>query len=141
MKLGETVTYPGLEEYPCVGMSICSPYLPSGFGGRAGSDVSMSHIFPQGVLAAITLVGGGAGYGGAKARASCELGLLLCLVAITFLLGTVRGSQGAGAEALRVASKLVLFHLSVRSPLFQQWHHHHRGEKYWSKKAHSGYPV
>ena len=29
-------------------------------GGRVGSDVNMSHVFPQGLLVAITLVGGGA---------------------------------------------------------------------------------
>ena len=33
----------------------------SGFGGRAGSELSVGHIFPQGVLAAITLVRGRAG--------------------------------------------------------------------------------
>lgn len=29
----------------------------SGFGGRAGLDVSISHIFPEGLLATLTLVG------------------------------------------------------------------------------------
>ena len=68
--------------------------MPSGFGGRPGSEVGMSHVFPQGVLAAITLVRGGDG--GAKARAKCELGLLLCSVAITILLVAGSGPKCSG---------------------------------------------
>ena len=68
-----------------MGASLCSLCVPSGFGGRARSEVSIGCAFPQGVLAAIMLVGGGAGYGGARARARCELGLLLYSVAITTL--------------------------------------------------------
>ena len=48
--------------------------MPSGFGGRAGFDMNSSQIFPQDVLAAITLVGGGAGEGGARAGARCGAG-------------------------------------------------------------------
>ena len=33
--------------------------VPSVFGGRAVLDVNISYVFPQGVLAAVTLVGGG----------------------------------------------------------------------------------
>ena len=44
-------------------------------------------IFPQGVLSAVTLVGGGAGDRGARARSKCEVGLSLCSVAVTTLLG------------------------------------------------------
>lgn len=62
-------------------------HVPNGFGGRAVSNVSKSHIFPQGVLAAITLVGGGARAGGDRARVKCEPGLLLCPVANITLLG------------------------------------------------------
>ena len=61
MKFGDTVTYPRLE-----GVSLCGSipmhlwlYVPSSFGGRSGSKVSMDRIFFQCVLAAITLVGGG----------------------------------------------------------------------------------
>ena len=54
---------------PCVGASQYSLLVPSGFLGRAGSDVSMSHISPKGMLAVITLVGAGAA--GARARARC----------------------------------------------------------------------
>ena len=68
-----------------------SLHVPSGFGGRAGSDVSMSLILPHGVLAALTMVGCGAGDGGSRARARCEPGLLLCSEASTALLGTGSG--------------------------------------------------
>ena len=62
--------------------------MPNAFGRRAGFDVDASHVFPQGVLAAIALVGGGAGDGGASAGARCEIGFPLCSVAITALSGT-----------------------------------------------------
>ena len=47
-----------------------APYrllVPSTFDGRTGFDVDANHIFPQGVLAALTLVGCGAGNGGTRA--------------------------------------------------------------------------
>ena len=66
--------------------SLCTLCVLSGFDGRAGSEMSKGHIFPQGMLAAITLIGGGAGDGGARARARCDLGLLFS-VAVTALLG------------------------------------------------------
>ena len=40
--------------------------------------MNTSHAFPQGLLGAITLVGGGAGDEGARTRAKCEHGLPLC---------------------------------------------------------------
>ena len=43
--------------------------LPSVFAVRAGFDVDTSHIFPQGMLATVTLVGDVAGDGGARACA------------------------------------------------------------------------
>ena len=42
-----------------MGASLYSMFVPSGFGGRAGSDMIMTHIFPEG-MAAFTFVGGGA---------------------------------------------------------------------------------
>ena len=60
---------------------------------RAGSKVSMGHIFPQGVLAALTLVGDGAEDGDARARAMCDLGFLLSSVAVTTLSGLGLGSK------------------------------------------------
>ena len=61
--------------------------MPSAFGGRAGFDVDISHVFLQGVLAAITFVGDGAEDGGAVAGSRCEVGLPLFAVAITTLSG------------------------------------------------------
>ena len=49
--------------------------------------MNMSYVFPQVVLAAIILVGGGAGDGGARAGASYEAGVPLCSVAVTVLWG------------------------------------------------------
>lgn len=66
-----------------MGSSLYSPCVPSGFGGRGGFDMNSSNIFPQGVLAAITFVGGGHGDGGARAGISCEL--FLCSMALTNL--------------------------------------------------------
>lgn len=68
----------------------------------------MSHIFPQGMLVAITLIGCEAGDEETRARARCEPGLLLCLVTNTTLLRT---------EVLKAKPKLVLFPLSVCSSL------------------------
>ena len=83
---------------------------PVALVGRFGFDVNTSQVFLHGVLAAITMVGGGAGDGGAMAGARCEAGLPLCSVSFTTLLGEGRGgSQDAGAEALKVGSELVLF--------------------------------
>lgn len=48
-------------------------------------DMNTSHIFSQGILTAITLVGGGDGDGRVRARAVSEPGLSLCSVAITAL--------------------------------------------------------
>ena len=55
--------------------------------GRGEFHMNTIHAFPQSVLTAITLVGGGTGDGGARAWAKCEAELLLCLLAITTLSG------------------------------------------------------
>ena len=55
-------------------MSLCSLHVPSCFGrSAAGSEVSTVWIFPQGVLAANTLVGGRAEVGVATVRAGASL--------------------------------------------------------------------
>ena len=46
-----------LKVCPCVRGSLYSLCVPSGFDGRTGFDMNTSQIFPQGVLAAITIVG------------------------------------------------------------------------------------
>lgn len=53
-------------------------------GGRAGFDMD-SHVFPQGVLAAIALVGGVARDGEARVGTRCEVGLAFSTVAIITL--------------------------------------------------------
>ena len=45
------------------------------FGVKAGFDVDTSHVFSQGVLTMVTLVGGVVGVGRVKAYAGCEAGL------------------------------------------------------------------
>ena len=52
-----------LKECSYVGASLCRLCVPKTFGGRAGSDVDTSHIFPQGVLATVILLGDVAGDG------------------------------------------------------------------------------
>lgn len=44
-----------------------------GFGGKAGLILNTGHIFPESMMVAITLVGGVAQDGGARARAGYEL--------------------------------------------------------------------
>ena len=82
---------PVLKGCPCVGASLYSLFVPSGFGGSPGSDVSTNLIFAHGVLAAITLIVGMTGDGGTRARARCELELLLCSVTSTTLSELVMG--------------------------------------------------
>lgn len=88
MKLVETVISSALEGMFLCGCDTVYLHVSRGFGGKARSDVSMSHIFPQGVLAAITLVEYGAWDGGARVRARCELRLLLYSAVNTTLMGT-----------------------------------------------------
>ena len=54
-----------------MGVFLCHLSVLSAFGGRAGFEVIRDHVFPQDVLAAITLVGEEAG-DWAKDRARCE---------------------------------------------------------------------
>ena len=46
-----------------------------------------SHVFPQSVLAIISLIGGVICVVVSRACAGCEVGLTLCSVAVTALLG------------------------------------------------------
>lgn len=56
--------------------------------------VSISHIFPQGVLSPITLLCAGAGGEWDRAIATCEPGLLLYSVPIAALSGEGVGTEG-----------------------------------------------
>lgn len=75
-----------------------------------------------GVLATITLVGGGSGDGGARVRARCEVNFSFdsplasgCHCPMWWG-GAVESQVVAGAEALSVESELIQFPLSVYSP-------------------------
>ena len=62
MKLHKTIIYPSWSVYcPCLEVSLCSLLVPIGFGETSECEVCMDHVFPQSVLAAVTLVRGGAG--------------------------------------------------------------------------------
>lgn len=65
--------------------SYCRQHVPNLFGVRYGKDAR--HVFPQGVLATLTLVGGVASVEIARACAFCEVGLPFCSVAVTYLSG------------------------------------------------------
>jgi hypothetical protein len=52
---------------------MCRQYsllVPSGFGGRAGFDINIGHLFLQGELPAVTLAAGGTGVGWATDNVS-----------------------------------------------------------------------
>ena len=70
-----------------MGASLCQLHVPSAFDGRAGFDMEASHVFPQGVLTAVTLVQGGTRDRGARVGARYEARLPLCSVAIITLQG------------------------------------------------------
>ena len=54
-----------------VGVSLYRPHMTNSFGWGAGFDVDESHVLPQHLLAAITMVGDGAGDGVARDGAGC----------------------------------------------------------------------
>ena len=60
-----------------VGVSQCKPHMPTSFDGMAGFEVVASHVFPQVLLVAITLVGDQTRDGGASPEAECEASLSL----------------------------------------------------------------
>ena len=64
---------------------MCRLCVSNVFGARAGFYMDVSHSFPQCVLAAITFIGGVVGFGRSKACAGCEVGVPLCLMAVTVL--------------------------------------------------------
>ena len=53
-----------------MGVFLYSLHVLSSLGDRVGSEMNTIHILPQGALAVITLVGGGAGDGGTGAKVS-----------------------------------------------------------------------
>ena len=67
-----------LKECSYVGVSLYRLHVPSAFCGRTEFDMDANHVFPQCVLTAISLVGGGPAGGGARAGGGCGAGLPLC---------------------------------------------------------------
>lgn len=73
-----------MKQLPFVVLNLCSHvevslyrlHVPNAFGERAGFDVDPSHVFPQGVLEAITLLGSDAGERGTSAGTGCVVGFL-----------------------------------------------------------------
>ena len=119
----------------CVGAPLCNTFVPGGFGQRVGSDMSVSHIFPQGVLAAFTFVGSGA-----------EIEVLEPAPSVSWALSSVQcgqhqplrdrsRSQVAGTEAQRVRSKLAASLLCVCYFPSQHLHPHLSREQCWSKRS------
>ena len=72
-----------LKDCSYVGLSLYGVFVPSAFDWRAGLDVDTSYFFPQGVLAALTLVGGRDRAGGSVAVAECDMGLPFCSIPIS----------------------------------------------------------
>ena len=56
--LGELLPTVVLKRYSYEGVFLYRLCVSHAFGGRAGFDGSANHVFPYGVLAAITLVAG-----------------------------------------------------------------------------------
>ena len=117
--------------------SLYSLYVPSGFDGRAGFDVNISHIFPQGVLAAITLVGSGLEKEGLGPEPGVSQGFpSLQWPSLPYQRwGQVPSCWSRSPEG-RVF--LALLPLSVSPPHFQHWHPCPRGEQCWSRRACAG---
>ena len=70
-----------------MGASLCRQHVLNVFGIRAGFDMDTDHVFPQGMLASITLTVDVVGVGRPKACTVCEVGLPFCSMAVATLLG------------------------------------------------------
>lgn len=90
MKLGEPLACPDLEGiFSCASVPM-QLHVPSGFARRARSEMSTVQILPQGVLAASTMVGDHAGFGGDRTGTRCEPGLFLGPMEVSILGGRAR---------------------------------------------------
>ena len=105
-----------LKWYRYVGASLYSLNVSSVFGERDGFDVNTSHVFPQGVLAAIILMEGGAGDEGARAEIKCEAPQPRAFIT---LLRVEVDPRLLEQKSCRVGSEIGLFSFSVCSSCFQ----------------------
>ena len=69
------------------GASLCRPCVSSVFGMRADFGMDASHVFPQGVLAVITLIGDVVGVVVSRACTGYFVGPPLCSIADATLSG------------------------------------------------------
>ena len=97
---------------PCMRLSVHSLHEPTGFDAWFGSEVNTSHVFPQDVLATITLVGGGLEMEGLERDACVNQGSPL-LSRQYHVTEDESGSQVAEAETLRVQVCPAPFHVCV----------------------------
>lgn len=65
---------PVLKGCLCIGESLDSLSVSSGFGGRAGAEVNRRYIFPEGVLTPTPLVGCGVGERGLSQESGVHQG-------------------------------------------------------------------
>lgn len=141
MKLTETpiyIDFGRVKSFLVFCVFLYSLCMPKGFGGRPWSEMSMSQVPPQGIMAVITLVGARAGDRGDKARARCESKVLLHSVTNTALLK--EGTDPQVLEKKPWGSSLTWFHSSqyVICPLPESAPSPHKGEvlkQEWLKKA------
>lgn len=94
-----------LTRCPCVGLFLCIMFVPSGFCLGSRCEMSMGHVFHQGVLEAMTLVGSGA-RNGDQIQWQVWAGASAMLSGHYHLISGGLGSHGAGEEALRFGSEL-----------------------------------
>lgn len=94
-------------------MRVCSGRL----GRRARTEVSTRCVFLQVVLAATALVRGRDGVRGARTRARCNLGFLLCSLANPILSGVGLGLKGLEQEPWSPESFGLLLGVMVSSSL------------------------
>ena len=102
-------------------LSVHSLHGPTGFDASFGSEVSTSHVFPQDVLATITLVGGGLEMEGLERDAGVNQGSPL-LSRQNHVTEDESGSQVAEAEVIKVGlswlcSRIYAVSLSQHVPL------------------------
>lgn len=87
MHLGEITTYCEAERVFLYESVLIQTASAQCFSGKAGFDMDTSHVFPQSVLAAVTLIGSGVRDWEARADIRYEAGLPFSSVAIAVLFG------------------------------------------------------
>ena len=107
--------------------ALCRLCVPNVLNGRVGYDVDASHVFLQGVLAALTLIESENRDGGVTASTRCEAGLSLCSVVVTTLSGVgfdpkfLSRSPVAHAQVGPIPFECVFFPLPTQRLFPQRW--------------------